>query len=325
MIIHGEMVFNKFSWHDDACDIAGWSDGIGHGRYTQTLMAHLLERVAGIESLPVVNALIAALCISLMLIISIEMLKIDKQYRVGLVLAFLSIPAIAGHMGYMGAFWCNMIGELLAIVGAYYVAEYSDIKTGILGSVLFAFAIGEYQCYITLWIAILFCYYVKCIIDDNCDNRFIYDITKRLMWTTIVGVILYLILLFFFLRIYHASLTSYAGTDSFGIVSVEGYISRCVVAYKDFIIAPTTFSACMFPFHWKGWICLFLILFLACAIVNIYILIRKREIIKCIVFLFCIIIAPIVFNFNYIMYSKEATHSLHVYHMVYAFVLICIR
>ncbi len=138
----------------------------------------------------------------------------------------------------------------------------------------------------------------------------------------VFGLLIYLAVMKFSLRISGLELTEYAGTNTYGITSLYGYYLRIREAYRDFIIPDTSKEYCMFPFHWNGWHVILigmLLIFLLICIVRFLVGKEYRKV----VFLGIIsCLMPAAFQFNMILYGSESMHSLHVYH--YSLMFICL-
>lgn len=252
MIIHGEMAFNKLSWHDDIVCTRGWSDDGSHGRFTQRVLADFLAKVSGIESLPVINCLIMAGCSVIIGLVVQEMLHINNKIsRIAIMLICISIPVLSGHMGYMSSAGFDMFGALLAAIAAYYTINYQGLASAIIAIILFALSIGEYQCHISLFLSIILCGFLKRVLEQDISVKKIYVTFLRYGTITVGGLALYLVLLQISFILYEVQLTSYAGTNTYGITSFSGYWRRVVFAYRDFV-NPTDARYSMFPFHWGG-------------------------------------------------------------------------
>ena len=130
ILIHGEMIFNKISFHDDLDKVFdGWTNSIRHGRWMYRLLSLLPEKLAGMESTPVVIGIIVAACIGLMACLFFELFEVKEYYvQFSLILIFCAIPAIAGDFGYMGYAGYDSIGRLLCLVSAYLHAVESMTK-----------------------------------------------------------------------------------------------------------------------------------------------------------------------------------------------------
>lgn len=322
MIVHGEMVFNKLSWHDDICFLGGWNDALSRGRFTFFLLSNLAQKVAGTESLPAFNGLLIALCTASIGVLLCKMLKIDgKVSKVALLLICISLPTIVGNLGFMQSAALNFIGSLLAVVAAYYAVAFDDIKSAVFSVVLLAFAVGEYQCHLTLFLSVLLCGYTMRALDEKTEGINLLKTFLRYVVVSGAGLVLYIVLLKLLLKVYAVDLTSYAGMDTYGMTSLSGYIQRVFSAYQDFF-HPFYGVRTMFPFHWNGWHRILMLSLILGWLINTLWVVYNKNVTRIIMWALTVLATPIVINFNIILYGDGALHSLHQYQYVCLFALI---
>lgn len=331
-IVHGSKFFNVLCWHDDAQYIfRGWNTGLCHGRWFHHILSSIIEYTSGHEILPVFSGIISALCIALIACLIFDLFEI-KDYRIQLplILIFCAIPSVTGHFGYIGSAGYDFIGKLLCVAGAYIVCRGNSSKKGLLafivGAILFACSLGEYQCYVPFYLTILLAYFTKEVLTSQKSWKEYFSKAIYFVGSSIIGLGLYLVILKLFLAFSGKELTSYAGTDTFGIVGISEYVKRVVFAYTDFFSPQWNATYNMFPFHWDGWhVGLLLGLFGLMAVVIIFKIV-KREYFGVVQSVVAFVLLPLGLNFNFIVYGAEATHSLHMYHYVmlyvYLFVLL---
>lgn len=329
-IIHGARIFNVLCWHDDAQYIfKGWNRGLGHGRWLHHIMSSVIEWTSGHEILPVFSGIISALCIGLIACLIFDLFCI-KDYRVQLplILIFCAIPAVTGHFGYIGSAGYDFIGKLLCVAAAYIVCRGVAGKKGmipfILGAFLFACSLGEYQCYVAFYLTILLIYFtMEMLKGNNCWKVFL---AKALYYvgSSVIGLGIYLTILKFFLVTSGKELSSYAGTDTFGIVGISKYLERLVFAYTDFFEPRLDATYNMFPFHWEVWHTGLIDILIGLMVITVVLKIVKKEYQGAVQSLIAFVLLPLGMNFNFIVYGAETTHSLHMYHYVFVFVYVCI-
>lgn len=325
IIIHGEIFFNKISWHDDAnFGFSGWTGGLRNGRWFHAVLVRLTRMVSGIESTPVFWGIIVAICIGIITYVLFRLFKINDFWsQFVLILIFVSIPAVTGNLGYMYNAGYDFVGRVFCVISAYFVCknlEEKNIKTYLLSLGLCACAIGVYQCYLTFFLCImLFCY---------IQYLFNHQITWKEFWTrgiyyiitAILSLLLYLIALKVLLWGLNAELNSYAGADTYGMVNLNGYLDRIVLSYKEFFVPDYNATYNMFPFHWKGWYKLFLAVLGMASVGVLSIKLKTKQYQSALQCLIAIVLIPPAINFNFILYGKESVHSLHVYHYILVFV-----
>lgn len=326
-IIHGEMLFNKISWWDDVSGLLGgepnFNSPLPHGRWFCLVIGPLF----GYGSLPVFNGIVVAICIAVSSLVLFDMFDIqNKIHKILLGLILISIPAVAGNLGYMGASGSNFIGILICIIGAYLtcLAVHNSKLISIqywMGSFLFACSLGEYQCYFSLYLSLCLLFFMYSIIEKPMSFKEFYRNFGYFIINICAGLALYFAVLQVTLWFTGVKLLSYAKTDTYGIVSVSGYLERLKIAYLLFFDPYLCSSANMFPFKWNGWYKILIFLnVLLCALVVVKLSkIRKKE--TRFQFYILILLLPSVLNANVILYGWKPLHSLHVYHQFLLFLL----
>ena len=330
-IIHGERLFQVLCWYDDATYIyRGWNDGLRHGRWLHHVIATIIERVSGHEIVPTVSGMISAICIACIACLLFKLLDIKEYWiQFPLIMIFCAIPAVAGHFGYIGSAGYDFFGKLLCVLGAFILCkglgEKNCFLKFVIASLLFACSLGEYQCYVAFYLMLLLVYFTREMLEKRNTWKEFWTKAIYYVASAVAGLGLYLLMLQIFLRVLGKELTSYAGTDTFGIVGISEYINRVVYAYTDFINPDLYASYNMFPFHWDGWhagLMLGLFGLMAIALILKFI---KKDYRSALQSMIAFALLPLGLNFNFVVYGAEATHSLHMYHFVllyiYLFVL----
>ena len=89
-IVHGTIIFNKLSWHDDVVStFVGWNESLAHGRWMYDIMASLVMKYSGAENIPVVHGCISAVCIGMIACIIFAIFEIrDKISQIVSILIF---------------------------------------------------------------------------------------------------------------------------------------------------------------------------------------------------------------------------------------------
>lgn len=330
IIIHGEIIFNKISFHDDLDTLFdGWTNSIRHGRWMYRLLSLFPEKLAGMESIPVLIGCIVASCIGLLACVIFAQFQIKKyQTQFALIVIFSTIPVIAGEFGYMGYAGYDLIGKLLCVISAYLVCEGINGKKSylsvILAALVLACSIGEYQCHLTFFLSILLIYFIQSVLHSELTWKEFWTKAFYYVGTALLGLFFYLIILQLSLKIADTQLTSYAGMDSYGIVEISGYVDRFMTCYTDFFNLNAKAAYEMFPFHWNGWKLLILLVLFGLVAITIVVESLKRNYKKIIQIIIAVCLLPLAFNFNFILYGMESVHSLHMYQFVLMYLLIFI-
>lgn len=326
-LIHGEMLFNKIVWWDEVFSavgaVPGFNTSLPHGRWFCWVIGPLF----GYGSLPVFNGLVVAICIAVSSLVLFDMFDIqNKIHKILLGLILISIPAVAGNLGYMGVSGRNFIGILICIFGAYLTCFdiHNSKKLTLrywMGAILFSCSLGEYQCYFSLYLSLCLLFFIYSILTKPITFKEFYRNVGYYVLNICTGLALYFAVLQVTLWFTGVKLLSYAKTDTYGIVSVSGYLERLKIAYLLFFEPYLCPSANMFPFKWNGWYKILIFLnVLLCALVVVKLSkIRKKE--TRFQFYILILLLPSVLNANVVLYGWQPLHSLHVYHQFLLFLL----
>lgn len=335
IICHGEIIFNKISWHDDmAMTFSAWGQALSHGRWLNHFMIKLLEKVAGGESLGVPNGIIVGFSIAVMSCLLFYIFGIFNKYvRIALMVVFIGLPAVAANFGYMSASGMNFIGLMLCVLALYFMYEMveNDYSKGkgillfIAASFLACLAIGQYQCFFTYYLSLLLTYLIKICVDH--EEKFSKFFAKffGFIFSVFLALVFYLIILKISLSATGAELADYSGIDSFGLGTPLDYWHRVCFAYLGFIKPSETGYATMFPFHFSGWHILLLIFIV--VVVGYYLIskLAKKKIKEVIELIICLILFPLAINFNFVLFGTDgdyhAIHALHMYQMILTFAL----
>lgn len=330
IIIHGEMIFNKISFHDDLDTLFdGWRNSIRHGRWMYRFLSLIPEKLAGMESVPVLIGIIVASCIGLMACLFFELFYIKNfTLQFVLIVVMSAIPAVAGDFGYMGYAGYDYIGKLLCVIAAYLICKGLNGKinllTSILGASVLACSIGEYQCHLTFFLSILLIYFIWNILEREVIWKEFWSKAVYYVGMAVVGLVLYLLVLEIVLKMTGLELTSYAGMDSYGIVGFSEYIHRVAVSYTDFLSLDSVAAYSMFPFRWNGWKLLVLAAFFALTAAAIIVTCLNKNYKKSVQILITACLIPLGMNFNFVLYGQGSTHSLHMYQYVLLFMYLVI-
>lgn len=331
-VIHGEYIFNKISFWDDIISSFGsrffMNEPLPHGRWLNFIIEQFMRLFSGTESLPVFNGIIVAACIATFSLILFSMYNIDNNcYKLALGLILLSIPTVAGNLAY--GYWAgkDFIGRLICIVAAYVTCKDIHIQRveaslrffG--GSLLFALSLGEYQCYFALYLSLCLLFLMNLVMHHNLSFKDFIGLVFRYILNIAVGVTIYLIVLHLFLHLEGVKLLHYANTDTYGIVSLQGYIDRIKLSYMTFFDPYILPAANMFPFHWHGWYKMLIMLNTILVALFMYFAINKRQKAKLYQFCFLLFLMPCALNSNIILYGGQFLHSLHVYQQALLFLL----
>lgn len=337
VIIHGEIIFNKLSWHDDmTVTFEAWNLPLEHGRWLNQILVSFFENFAGAESLGVINGILAGLFIGIISCLLFYIFNIgNKAIRFALTLIFITIPAVAGNFGYMSGTGANFFGILLCVIALFLVDKAKRSNTSfkknislyLASAFLAGAALGQYQCFFTVFLSLLLTYLLKrCIDEDFSVPEFLKNFFGYI-FLLFLSLVFYLIVLQIALSLTGRELSSYSGVSSFGIGSVSDYFIRIKFAYRAFIFPSLCGTACMFPFHFTYWYKIFYALIAISIVFYFVIILMRGKIRKAVELLICLLLFPLAVNFNFVLFGSgkdmdfHAIHSLHMYQEILLFLL----
>jgi len=318
---HGMTLFNEYSYHDDATLFLIGST-YSSGRWMLGFLGEWINKLTGSTyySTPLFKGGLTILFIALACILISDLLDI-KNIFLNIVLngIMISFPTIAGIMGYKFTAPYYLLGSFIGILGVYIVCKYFKWYSYIGGVFLIAASIGTYQANIPICISLLLIYMIKTISQNNYT-------WKRFLILAIYNVIIcvgfmsvYFGINKLMLRVKHIELTSYQGINDFGKTSLEGYLDRCIIAYKEFFNPAGHVSRNMYPFS----LGIFYKVLLGIGIfMTIYLIFRRtqKSITYGIQLLLLVLFLPLAVNFIYVMCEQATVHTLMMYGEVFFFV-----
>lgn len=321
IILHGTVLFNKISWHDDLLLLNGWNDSLIHGRWGYAVLYSFMSKLYGGESASIAIGIISALLIAISACISIYIFKIENLVmQIAMILIYSSIPVVMGNFGYMVTAGYNFMGIAMTFFSLLVSCKKPSIKSFLGASLILCWAIGEYQHNLTLYLTGALLLILSATLASEID--LLEFIKKSLYYLGIALLALggYILILKLTLSYFKIQLTGYAGTDTYGIVDISGYYERIISTYREFFSpsSDTWFSA--FPFE-AIWINTYLFVLVVVVIWLFADLIRCKKYKQLLEIFIIILLIPIVFYFNFILYDYKDVHSLHVYNLTMLWIL----
>lgn len=325
--IHGEMIFNKISWGDDMSLLTEGNFGFGaNGRWLAMAIWNFVKNYAGAESTPTFHSIIAALSLAVIACIYIHLFNIENLIsKFAVALIFVSIPSIASHLGYMIYMGLDYFGLIIVALAVLIIGDNHEFKVWrfIAAAVVLCLSLGMYQWHLTVYLtSILLLLIFELIVDKEMTAVKFLLRGLYLVGSAVIGTGLYLGVLQWYLHHYNVSLNWYAGIDTYGVVSIEEYVSRLKLAYTDFWNPAIDTKYAIFPFHNEAWhIWLMRILIIGAILIAVRLILEKRYIAVG-EFAFCIALIPMAFNFNFILYGQINTHAIHMWHFGLLFMIL---
>lgn len=177
---HGFMMFNKISWHDDVTQLFGVGATFSSGRWGLGILAKVFSIFFGfVYSVPVFNAMLSLLFISLAAVLVCKGFNISNKVGQGLVAALMvTLPVVTSTFAYMFTAPYYFFALLLSFVGGYLVTRFVELQLDcgsaqnenkkplngmkflyILGGIFaITFSLGVYQAYFVNTICFIFFY-----------------------------------------------------------------------------------------------------------------------------------------------------------------------
>lgn len=323
LLAHGMVIFNKFSYHDDATAFNSIGTTYSSGRWMLGILDKTVVSIMGSRhySLPIVNGLITSIIIALMVYIISCKLKIESTILNVLICGiFISFPAITGIFGYMFTAPYYYLGALFGVLGAYIFSMKKNFFTAFICTTLMACSVGVYQANIPICICSLLIF----ILSDICDSKAEWKCFWKKVIINIILCIGFMIEYFLINRLFlyklGISMSSYKGLNNFGKTSIKGYIYRIYRAYKEFLCPTQNISSNMFPFAEKQvYMFLNFIIFVITVIflISIYKINKNKAIQYALIFA----VYPFAAYFIYFMVDVSEIHGLMTFGEVFTFIL----
>lgn len=239
LITHGMMLFNKYSFHDDAGSFNHLGSTWKLGRWGLGVFEYLIPKYNGsrLVSIPLFNGIETILFVLLTVIILVYALDIKSTKSIILLTGmFVSFPTITGIFGYMFTAPYYYLGTLLGILGASLFHKYKNVLSFIICTLLMAFGTSLYQANIPVYIACLLLFMVKDIYESDYSFKefFIYGFKQVAICITFM--IEYFILNTIFLNITGIEMSEYKGIKDWGKTSIKEYIKRVIESYRQFFL-----------------------------------------------------------------------------------------
>lgn len=148
LLAHGMVLFNKYSFHDDARYFNDVGATYESGRWMLGILGSLSANLLGSKnySLPVVNGTITILCIAAIVYLLADSLRIQSKPLVILLCgSMVTFPSVTGTFSYMFTAPYYYAASLLGVVGAWIFHQKKNFVALLLCTVLMACSVGVYQ------------------------------------------------------------------------------------------------------------------------------------------------------------------------------------
>ncbi len=323
LLAHGMGITNKFSFHDDMLHMFDMGYTYQSGRWMLEIMKNIEELFFGssMYSMPLYNGVICILCIAVIVTLLIDLFDMKNDIAcVALGGVMVTFPVVTGMFGYMFTAPAYMIGLLMGMSGAYFICKYRKWYIYLISMIMCACCVGVYQAFIPMMVCVLVVYMLKTNLEDTEKN--VIEILKEIGYyvAACIGFMaIYFLCNNIALKMYSATLVDYKGINTMGVTTLEGYLQRILLAYKEFFAPDTAQFGNMYP---MGMIMFYRIVVVLVVVGSVFFLYKtyKKNIWSGVYTTALVLVFPMVTNFMYVMCDIDAVHSLTVYGK--AFVLI---
>jgi hypothetical protein len=238
VLTHGYILFNKISYHDDIFCLYTLGGTYGSGRWSLGILGALMRRLfGGTYSAPGLNGIVSVALIAVAATLIVLLFRIRDIFWIAAVACIMeTIPVVTATFSYMFTAPYYMLALVFAVLAAYLMSlhkKWFDCY-GIGAVVSMAAAVGIYQAYFGVTVALVLAYlvwdYEK--FGDRAGHALLEGI-----WNVIVmglGLMLYAVLNKVFLALTHYELSDYRGVNNMFDVTPAGLLTSAAGAYKAF-------------------------------------------------------------------------------------------
>jgi len=331
IVSHGMMIFNKISLNDDPGYFFNFGSAYVSGRYGLGITWKIYRMLTGMStySLPVFNATIGFLLLTLMSVLLIEFLNIRKSINKVIITVFLiSSPSVAGLLGYNFTFPIYCVAYICAVYGVCLICR-TGFWSKLIGILFVSYSISIYQAALSMSIALLFLKFLyELLNDENISyTRWVARSICRLCML-VVGLVTYLLGNKIILGYLGESMIAYQGLNTMTKLSVETYMGRILTIYKllysgfDESVIETTVDYGILYFMPKSTnlflgnldtmykiVLIYIVIVSGIAIVNMFKSSKIRALLLCLLML----VSPLMVYSIYILAEPKYVYTLMVY------------
>lgn len=324
ILAHGMMLFNKFSFHDDA--------GLFHIGLTYSLgrwMLGILDSFSrfflgsGHYSTPLFHGLMTIAFVAGCAVTLIKLFEIKNKWLViGLSGTLIVFPAVASTFGYMFTAPYYFLGTWMGILGAYICCKCSKWYLYLAGLLLMACSAGVYQANIPVYVSVILIYMLKeTACREHGDWMDFFRMACRSVLSLLGAIGLYFVLNQTALWRTGMQLSDYQGINNMGTTSVKGYLRRILTAYREFFVPTDGTIGNMYPFSADVVYQLILVLAGIATLCLLYGCFKKDIFLglQVSVLVFCL---PLAVHFIYFMCGAELVDSMMTYGELMIFVYV---
>ena len=314
-IVHGQIIFNKYIYHDEVSAINGYFGTLSFGRWAIYFILNFLKSFFIITSTNSFSAFYVFLFVSLSVYILIEIYNVNDYLSI-ILLSILSINNLSITMvfGYMFISVYYAFSIFLTALSAYILLGENSINYKIFASIVLCVAVGIYQSVIVLYFNILAFYLIFNV--KKLKLNYI-----ALFIPAIISVIFYLIMYKSYLALKNVEVTTYKGIGTLGYNGLGEYFVRLKEAFINFFIHSSSSSFSMFPGKIGAYYTALIIVM--CVIFCVYILTVKNIFFsERIIIIVIFFLTPFIVNGMFIIAGAKNVSSMNLFNYILIFLLI---
>ena len=314
VLAHGYAFANKLPNSDDIISIRAYGGGLTHGCWLKSILGPVISKFAGNYSTPWVIGILSLLLLAISAVMIVEALKIENIAS-GIVIGgvITSFPSITGNFLFMYMALYFSLSILMASGAIYFIIREKCIGRQIAGIVLISCSMGIYQAYFPFVASIWLCDLIRKCFSEKEDAKIIFWDAIRYLACLVVGMALYFVIEYFFLWIFHISLSAHKGINEMGHIELylipeiilQMYKKMISMLYSDFMGLSTEWTMRILI----GVSYLAVILF---AIVNGVKQLKRKEYLKVVFGVFFLAIFPIAINLMDIMCANSGERVIYI-------------
>ena len=316
ILSQGMGLFNKFSVHDDANSLFALGATFNVGRWSLDIIGKLEKVFFGNVnySLPLYNGMLSLFFIALTACIIVKAFEISNPYICAFIGAVLAcFPTVTTAFGFIYGAHIIMFGLFIGILGAYLICTGKTIWWRLLGVLLAATSVGDYQAFIPMMISFILFYCIHMVwkVEKGSEKEVVIQILLKPLY--IVGfMVVYFIINKIYLGILGAEMSSYKGVDEVGNVPITQYLIRVLVAYKQFLLPSKNTDFYMYPSNVRILYYVFAVIGAALAGYSLYKK-SKQSVLAFLALLALYALVPLATNFIIVMTGTDVIHSYMMY------------
>lgn len=210
-------------------NVVSSANQVGLGRWSCSWLCSLSTEY----SMPLVNGLMMILAVSLLAAVATMLLEIRSTFFAMLTaLVLIAYPSVGDTLKYLHLADGYMIAALLAVLALYLADRYRFGWAA--GVPLLTLALGTYQAYASLVVALMFVRGIQLVLRPSSENRMLLKLVLRYVLLIAVSMALYYGLARFFSGYYGIPLSDYQSVSSMGNFSPQTLLNNFLGCYRDF-------------------------------------------------------------------------------------------